>query len=244
MADLATFPFTDGDRKLVKALVKHYVNNRNVVEVMLSQLHSAVAGSESVMQHIHSTKARTKDPKHLADKLFRKIKENREAGRELELSESDLFKRINDLAGLRLMHLHSSQIVQIDQELQKLFAEFRYEVVEGPKARTWDIEYKQFYESNGIATVDSPKMYTSVHYVVAPNRETSVTAEIQVRTLSEELWGEVDHSINYPHETKSETCKEQIKVLARVTSSCSRLVDSIYRSVPPERKKEKKRVDK
>lgn len=46
----------------------------------------------------------------------------------------------------------------------------------------------------------------------------------------EEVWGEVDHSINYPHKTESLPCREQIKALARATSSCSRLVDSIFTS--------------
>jgi ppGpp synthetase/RelA/SpoT-type nucleotidyltranferase len=44
----------------------------------------------------------------------------------------------------------------------------------------------------------------------------------------EEVWGEVDHSINYPEKSDSHSCREQIKALARATSSCSRLVDSIF----------------
>ena len=47
------------------------------------------------------------------------------------------------------------------------------------------------------------------------------------RTLAEEVWGEISHTINYPEETGSEACKEQLKVLARLVSGCSRLVDSI-----------------
>jgi putative GTP pyrophosphokinase len=78
---------------------------------------------------------------------------------------------------------------------------------------------------------DSPcSLYTSVHYVVDAGLDARCTAEIQVRTLAEELWGEVDHAINYPHKTQSLACREQIKALARATSSCSRLVDAIYRS--------------
>jgi putative GTP pyrophosphokinase len=74
----------------------------------------------------------------------------------------------------------------------------------------------------------SPSLYTSVHYVIAPNRKTGLTCEIQVRTLAEELWGEVDHTLNYPLKSMSLACREQIKVLARVTSSCTRLVDAIF----------------
>jgi ppGpp synthetase/RelA/SpoT-type nucleotidyltranferase len=58
-----------------------------------------------------------------------------------------------------------------------------------------------------------------------------MTAEIQVRTLMEEVWGEVDHTMNYPYPVESLACREQLKVLARVTSSASRLVDSIFATV-------------
>ena len=44
----------------------------------------------------------------------------------------------------------------------------------------------------------------------------------------EEVWGEVEHSINYPHKIDNLACREQLKVLARVTSSATRLVDSIF----------------
>lgn len=99
---------------------------------------------------------------------------------------------------------------------------------EGPIARTWDDELRAYFASISVKTKDSENMYTSVHYVVEANRRTKYTAEIQVRTLAEELWGEVDHTINYPHKTSSLPCQEQIKVLARVTSSCTRLVDAIF----------------
>ena len=48
-----------------------------------------------------------------------------------------------------------------------------------------------------------------------------------MRTLADEIWGEIDHKLNYPHEHSNIACREQIRVLARVTSSCSRLVDAI-----------------
>jgi hypothetical protein len=41
-------------------------------------------------------------------------------------------------------------------------------------------------------------MYTSVHYIIGSGSQTPLTCEIQVRTLMEEVWGEVDHKINYP----------------------------------------------
>jgi putative GTP pyrophosphokinase len=221
---------TDRERRFIDSLVEHYISSHGLVQTMLDQLKLAIESSVLLMQHVHSVRWRTKDSDHLRDKLCRKFLKAKKDGSKFEITKGNLFERINDLAGFRILHLHSEQIVEIDRQLKNLFREFRYELVEKPQARTWDDEYREFYEQAGIEPIKSPKMYTSVHYVIASNSETKITCEIQVRTLAEELWGEVDHSMNYPHESELLACREQIKVLARVTSSCSRLVDSIFRT--------------
>ena len=52
-----------------------------------------------------------------------------------------------------------------------------------------------------------------------PKHDSYVCCEIQVRTLFEEIWGEIDHSINYPESTQSKTCKEQLRVLSKLVST-------------------------
>lgn len=221
---------TAKERDLIKRLVTHYENNRNVVEIMLKQLSDAILGSPALMAHVHSTKSRLKDPDHLEDKLLRKLTEAKAKKKAFTISEKNLLYRINDLAGFRILHLHTEQIVSIDRELRTVLDEYRLPLYETPKARTWDDESRAFFQECGIRTVRSPTLYTSVHYVVESISKTKTTCEIQVRTLAEELWGEVNHTMNYPHQCAILSCREQIKVLARVTSSCSRLVDSIFRS--------------
>lgn len=221
---------TKTDQKLIDRLVTHYGNNQAVVKTMLDQLRAALLNSDSLMEHVHSTKFRLKEPTHLEDKLKRKLTEAKENGKSLQISEENLLTKINDLAGCRILHLHTAQIVSIDRELKKVLAESKFRLFETPTARTWDDESEAFFKECGIKTVKSPRMYTSVHYVVESNSRTKATCEIQVRTLAEELWGEVDHKMNYPHECEIFSCREQIKVLARATSTCSRLVDSIFRT--------------
>jgi len=224
---------TKGEQLLIKNLVAHYVKNRSFIEVMLKQLSDAILGSPKLMAYVHSTKAPLKDPEHLEDKLLRKLADAKVKKRPFTISEKNLLYKINDLAGFRILHLHTEQIISINRELLAVFQEYRFRLFEKPKARTWDDESREFFRSFGIEPIKSPTMYTSVHYVVESNSSTRATCEIQVRTLAEELWGEVDHTMNYPHESSVLSCREQIKVLARVTSSCSRLVDSIFRSAEP-----------
>jgi putative GTP pyrophosphokinase len=210
------------------ALVATYEANRDKIELFQTQLLAALQGSSDLQQHIHSMRVRVKDAGHLREKLDRKRSACESAGEAFDVTPANLLTTITDLAGVRLLHLYTRQIRQIDAALRKIFDEQSYELREGPFARTWDDESREFFRSCGIKTEDSPTLYTSVHYVIGSASRTTVTCEVQVRTLAEELWGEVDHSINYPTPTAVLALSEQIKVLARVTSSATRLVDSIF----------------
>lgn len=219
---------TQKDRKLIKNLLSVYSENHKHISLILNNLKESLIASEDLGKYMHSIKWRTKDSVRLKDKLIRKIIHAKNEGKPFDITEDNLLIRINDLAGIRILHLHTSQITNIDRILKEIIPEFDYELIEGPIARTWDDEYRTFYKKIGIETKDSQNMYTSVHYVVGSGSRTKVTCEIQVRTLMEEVWGEVDHTINYPHKCKVLSCREQIKVLARITSGATRLVDSIF----------------
>ena len=73
-------------------------------------------------------------------------------------------------------------------------------------------------------------MYMTVHYDIVANQRKRITCELQIRSLTDELWGDVSHRINYPVESPSTSCQDQLKVLARLTSGCGRLVDSIFKT--------------
>jgi ppGpp synthetase/RelA/SpoT-type nucleotidyltranferase len=213
---------------LIEEILAEYDANLGTVALFQQQLYAAVSSSVALEPHIHSIRVRLKDRDHLRDKLERKYREQAEGDEPFEVTPANLLVKINDLAGMRILHLYTRQIREIDAALQGIFAEQRYDLIEGPFARTWDDESREFFQECGIATQVSPTLYTSVHYVVSSASRTTVTCEVQVRTLMEEVWGEVDHSINYPIPTEILASQEQLKVLARVTSSASRLVDSIF----------------
>jgi putative GTP pyrophosphokinase len=211
----------------IEDLVAAFVAERSRFLIFVQQLR-LLADYPELSRYIHSVKWRVKDPEHLRDKLVRKAVNAKRTGSEFDITRENLFSKLNDLAGLRILHLYARQIEHVNRLLLEALSEQMYNVIDGPFARTWDDEYREYFKSIGIATQPSEKMYTSVHYVVEANTRSKITGEIQVRTLAEEIWGEVDHTINYPHESQKLACREQIRVLARVTSSCSRLVDAIF----------------
>lgn len=226
------------DKERIERVVKHYLNadSQELVKRCKLQVEALMSTSEDLARHLHSTKSRIKEPKHLRDKLIRKAISCQEKGERFDITPENVFEHITDLVGYRILHLHTKQIEVINRIVLHLLKSERWFIMEGPIARTWDNEFSEYFNGIGIKTVDNKNMYTSVHYVFKANEQAKCACELQVRTLAEELWGEVDHKINYPHKAQSLACREQIKVLARITSSCSRLVDSIFYSHEKDKK--------
>ena len=208
---MARVEITKKQLAVIDALVQHFQTSEDDLKRFLEVLCGFLTNSRDLMDCVHSLKWRLKDPEHLRDKLLRKAKEARKEGEPFEITRDNLFEKVNDLVGIRILHLHTGQFPEIHKRLLGVLEEGRFPLFEPPFARSWDDETKAFFKECDIAVEDSPSFYTSVHYVVEANQKTRFTCEIQVRTLMEEVWGEVDHSINYPHPTQSVACVEQIK---------------------------------
>lgn len=134
-------------------------------------------------------------------------------------------------AGVRVLHLYQEQARSIhDEILDKVQIKGDWVLDEAPRAYTWDPESTDFFGSMGLEVKLKDSFYTSVHYLVRPRVDSPLCCEIQVRTLFEEIWGEVDHALNYPTPTDVVACREQLRVLTKVVGAGSRLVDSIFRT--------------
>jgi putative GTP pyrophosphokinase len=179
---------------------------------------------------IHSVRSRTKDAGHLADKLARKLdNEGRIIG------PGDVFREVTDLAGVRVLHLHQGQFTPIHNAIMAKVAATDWSLAEPAIAYSWDPEAQAFFEALGIEVEIRDSYYTSIHYIVKPRPDGHIACEIQVRTLFEEIWGEIDHALNYPHKTSSLSCSEQLRVLAKLVSTGTRLADAIFRVHDSER---------
>ncbi len=171
---------------------------------------------------VHSVKSRLKDVTHLKEKIKRKWGDEK-------ITPENIFSKITDLAGVRVLHLHTQQFGKIHSAIMEHIASGFWTLHEDPIAYSWDPEATAFFKELGLKAITRESYYTSIHYVVKPQANTDLACEIQVRTLFEEVWGEIDHSLNYPTSTKNIACKEQLRVLAKLTSTGTRLVDSIFK---------------
>lgn len=156
---------------------------------------------------------RIKHPEKVVDKIFRK---------------SDLFPKglsltslhhMHDAIGARVIVYFSSQLPLIDRELRRLN---KFEISEdSPPEAYFDADIlgrlglshiKQKYKESG---------YSSIHYTVRL-RDSSITKqerpyfEIQVRTLAQELWCELEHVLSYKTEKRTHfSAKRQFQILSR-----------------------------
>lgn len=169
---------------------------------------------------IYTVKRRLKDSEHLRDKINRKWADG------VVLTNENLFDVVNDLAGVRVLHMYQDQF----EKIHSLIMNQEWHLKEPPIAYSWDPETSDYFKSLGLVSKIKPSYYTSIHYVVQPKKDSDICCEIQVRTLFEEIWGEIDHTINYPHPSENNSCKEQLRVLSKLVSTGTRLADSIFRT--------------
>lgn len=174
---------------------------------------------------IHSSRMRMKDTSHLKQKIERKRSQGR------DITPENLFDEVTDIAGVRLLLLFQSDFNSIDDAVRNKVQSGDWVLKERPKAFTWDPENRQFFERFDLSLETRDTSYTSVHYLLKPRADAKICCEVQVRTLFEEIWGEVDHLINYPQPTRNLACREQLKVLSKIVGAGSRLVDSIERTM-------------
>lgn len=224
---MATYP--PPDQAVVEKCIACYRREHHTIEVFANSVHDFLASHPDLtigdLPPVHSSKCRLKSEEHLRTKITRKkVEENR------DITPENLLAEVTDLGGVRILHLHKEQFAKIHAAITQHVSQGHWALHEPPTAYTWDPEYQTFFENFGLKTLIKYSHYTSVHYVVKPNENSPITCEVQVRTLFEEVWGEIDHVLNYPVPTESVACSEQLRVLAKMVGAGSRLAEAIFRS--------------
>lgn len=147
----------------------------------------------------YAVKYRIKDPEHLIDKIIRKkIDDNRTVTKDNFLEEFD------DFIGFRILHLFKTDWEPIFVSIKS-----KYEAKETPVAyhrNGDDPAFIQRCRDLGIEPKVKNAGYRSIHYVAKfPFIAGDLfKCEIQIRTLFEEAWSEIDHLVRYPNNTDNE----------------------------------------
>lgn len=126
------------------------------------------------------------------------------------LSKENYETLITDLMGIRILLLFKSDRIYVHKYLMENYANV---LIERPFAHIRKGDDYSLYE--GKVQIKDNKPYRSVHYLIRTNNGLGI--EIQVRTLYEEAWSEIDHKLRYPYNIQNEMLKNYIDIMNRLT---------------------------
>lgn len=186
----------------------------------------------NIENHFHSYRARIKNPYHVIEKLVRKGNTNYHKYQ--NVSADNYYKYLTDLIGCRILLVYKDEWESVHKLFLELFdndeskyIENDFEgqyiedseepfLVEKPKVYIRSGDDEQIYirnNFNGELDIIRDGYYRSVHYII---RYQKYYIEVQVRSLFEEAWGEVDHRVLYPMHKDNVELKQISCLLNRV----------------------------
>lgn len=172
---------------------------------------------------IHSVKSRVKDPIRLIEKVIRKTEDRKSKyNDDFEFTVDNYKNEINDLIGIRVLHIFKDQWQSIHEYIMKTWKVI--EVTANVRAG----DNTSIFDELNIEVRSRISGYRSVHYLVEfyPTSQ-RVIAEIQVRTIFEEGYGEIDHKLRYSHKEIPEILKSNLLLFNRIVGSADEMASLI-----------------
>ena len=169
----------------------------------------------------HSVRRRVKEPERVIEKIIRKADKYVKRG----ISVENYREIITDLIGIRVLHLFKEEWEDIHDEIMSM-----WELKEKPQVniREGDGDYEGFEDvvmSKGCEIIKRKHGYRSVHYLIAIkiSKNEEILVEIQVRTVFEEAWGEIDHIIRYPYYMDNKILNNYLAIFNRIVGSADEM---------------------
>jgi len=182
-----------------------------------------IADTLRTHEKIHSVKSRVKDCERLIEKIIRKTANRKEKyGEDFQFNVDNYKEEINDLIGVRAIHIFKEDWEDIHNFISKTWKviEITANVREGDDTRR--------FEELNIQIHSRKSGYRSVHYLIEffPTSQ-KVIAEIQVRTIFEEGYGEIDHQLRYSHSQIPEVLALNLLLFNRIAGSSDEMASLI-----------------
>ncbi|MEF9991374.1 MAG: RelA/SpoT domain-containing protein [Romboutsia sp.] len=172
---------------------------------------------------VHSVKTRVKDANHLIEKVIRKTVDRRtKYGKDFNFTVNNYKDEITDLLGIRVIHIFKEDWEEIHNFISHMWNvnEIVANIREGDNTKT--------FEDLGIHVCSRLSGYRSVHYLVESYPTTKkVIAEVQVRTIFEEGYGEIDHQLRYSLHNIPDLLEQNLMLLNRIAGSSDEMASLI-----------------
>lgn len=229
-------------------IFQDYVGKQGKLEVPARSVVDKLFSPEARQIGVHSVRFRVKDPQSLIEKIIRKKIEDNSR----DINSGNYMNEITDLIGIRALHVFKSDIMLIQNYITTNF-----DLKEGEKPIHYhregdDPEFVDWCKDS-LECIQQPhrKGYRSFHYIIVAGTTPKYFAEIQVRTVFEEGWSEIDHRISYHFKGRSTPFSKEIRALNGIAGSADE-IGTIIRmlqekeqaqnspSTTPEKKRRKK----
>lgn len=174
------------------------------------------------LSEVHSVRYRIKNTEHLIAKIIRKTTEKPD--RKIDISNYK--KEITDLIGIRVLHLFKEDWIKIHEFIDRTWELIETQIAYIREGDTDD--FKKIYNDKKCDVQIHPKGYRSVHYLIKskPSRYEFIS-EIQVRTIFEEGWSEIDHKLRYHNDVEDLYLTGFLGILNRLAGSSDEMASFI-----------------
>ncbi len=175
---------------------------------------------------IRMTLTRIKRPEKVVDKILRKS----------DLFNDGLspksFHQMSDTIGVRMLVYFSSQLPLIDREIRTSNAIEISE--EKPPVAYLNADFLERFGLQHIKQKTKESGYSSIHYTVRLLNSCNAEQdrpyfEIQVRTMAQELWSELEHVLSYKPENRTHfSARRRFQILSREVSAIDEQFNLLY----------------
>ncbi len=221
----ADFEAANVDQFLLEQIYEHHESRRPELEHAAAFLAREVASIPGV----HDVAFRVKSGDGLVAKIIRKRRDD--SARDFTLKT--YASQMTDLIGVRAMHLEKRGWRSIHASLSD---GFRHRNPPEANVAAWEeTEVAEWFRDAGLEVRRSENGYRSIHYVVeVPNTGGALLAEVQLRTMFENSWGEIDHDIRYPSRQVNAQIEERLVELSRLGGKADLQTSAIYEPAAPQ----------
>ena len=176
------------------------------------------------VNEVHSVRWRIKQPEHLMAKIIRK--RNGSSEKYNIISVSNYQKVVTDLIGIRVLHLFKKDWQSIHHFINTMWRQVEQPII---YLRTGDESESDLYSNKGCRIKLHDAGYRSAHYVIKTRPiKDEIFTEIQVRTIFEEGWSEIDHRVRYPDISDDHLINHFLMIFNRLAGSADEMGAFIF----------------
>ncbi|KPW31394.1 hypothetical protein ALP45_00593 [Pseudomonas coronafaciens pv. atropurpurea] len=190
-----------------------------------SQLEDAVEYSVKVIQGfkgVHSVRWRVKSADHLLEKIIRKRSQDKVSKKYQNIDASNYLSVVTDLIGVRALHLFKTDVLEIHPQIIDT-----WQMGEKPVSYVRAGDRSDLIDDLkrcGINSKVHDAGYRSVHCIIKMRPGiVSFFIELQVRTIFEEAWSEIDHKVRYPNFSENKQIEEVLTIFNRLSGGADEL---------------------